>query len=291
MSNIYIRTKNRVDCAVPKSLDKEGIKHFLVVEPQDFEQYNAVKLPTTTLLVLGQNDGGYDVVRHFILNEIRKSRRPGWMFDDDILSIKKVLPVPRGKMPRTLEKSSYSEAVPAMEADFKAAKVALGCPVTQTWCCHGAQTGLNFKKSEYHMVYMDPEFLPERVYTERLPWRLEDATLAAITALEGANIAAHNDWAIGFAPCGVNLKGGAADLYNNKKVFDAGVKSVQEFYEKLLNEFLPKTSEEFQKKWGNKKLYRLGGARAKERKGINDIWANHKNVYDLSEELKESRGK
>ena len=287
-SNIYIRTKNRVDCSVPKALDKEGIFHYLVVEPQDYAQYAAVKLPTTTLLTLDRNDGGYDVVRHFIMSEIKKSGKPGWMFDDDILSIAEVRPIPHGKMPRTLFKSTYSEAIPAMERDFHNAVVALGAPVTQTWCCHSNVTGLNFRKSEYHMVYMDPNLLPSGVFTEKLPWRLEDATLAARVALEGQKIACHNDWAIGFTPCGVNLKGGAADLYGNKEVFDKGVQLVHEYYESLLSEYLPKLRPDLREKFGNKKLYRMGMAKAKQRKHIYDIWANHSNIAKLSEYLRES---
>lgn len=289
MSNIYIRTKNRVDCSVPKALDAEGIEHNLVVEPQDYEQYKRVKLPTTRLMILPQNDGGYDVVRHFIMAEIKKSGKPGWMFDDDILSIGEVLPIKRNKMPRTLVKTTYSKAIPALEKDFEKAGVALGCPVTQTWCCHTPMTGLNFRKSEYHMVYMNTDLMSEKVLTEKLPWRLEDATLAARVALEGGVIACHNDWAIGFTPCGVNLKGGAEHLYGNKEVFDEGVELVRKYYESLLDQYLPELLPDLRKKFEGKKLYRLGGARAKARKGIQDIWANHKNVATLAEYLKISR--
>lgn len=285
-SNIYIRSKNRPNCITSKIFDSENIQHNIVVEPQDYEKYLEQKPATANLLVLGQNDGGFDVVRHFVLNKIRESGQPGWYVDDDIETIAEVKLISRGKMPKTMFKSTFAKAISAMENDFYNANVALGAPVTQTWCCFNDMTGLNFRKSEYNMVYMNAALLPEQVFTENFPWRLEDASLALRTRLEGKVAASHNDWAIGFPAPGVNSKGGASEFYAKK--FAEGVEASIKYYEKIRTEYVEKLSPSLKKQFGDRKLHRTGVAKSKARKGTFDVWPNHSNIVKLSGYLRES---
>lgn len=287
MCNIFIRTKNRPNCSTPKLLNDEGIEHNLVVEPQDYEKYLNGKPPTTTLIVMDKDDGGINYVRRFIMKCIRDSGKPGWMFDDDFLSITNVLPIKRNKMPRTQFKTTWSEAIKSLENDFLEAKIAYGAPTRQAFCCFSEMTGINTRKSEYHMVYMNPEFISQRVYDEDYPWKAEDVCLAARIYLEGGNIASHMDWALGVAPAGVNLVGGAVDLYAKK--FEEGNELVRVFFDELLREYFEKLTKEFKKKWGKRKLTYEGVFKTKARYGTREPRVRHSNLSKLGVYLRESK--
>jgi len=82
---IYIPSKGRSrTCVTPKVLEREGIDFYIVVEPQDVDDYKQY-FDEKKLLVLPENNGGMAYVRRFIKKySTEKGEKYHWQIDDNI---------------------------------------------------------------------------------------------------------------------------------------------------------------------------------------------------------------
>jgi len=86
---IYIPSKQRSECVLTaKILSKEGIKFFVVIEPQDYADYAKV-FHKDQLLVMDENNKGISYVRSWIKkHSLSNTNSYHWQADDNIASFK-----------------------------------------------------------------------------------------------------------------------------------------------------------------------------------------------------------
>lgn len=95
--DFYINSKGRADTiSTSKLLDACGIRHKIVVEPQDVSEYKQTLLNTGSLLVLPENNKGLPYAREFTLqNAIANYDKGGTqhicILDDDVKAFGRVV--------------------------------------------------------------------------------------------------------------------------------------------------------------------------------------------------------
>lgn len=86
---IYIPSKGRSrTCVTPKVLENEDIDFYIVVEPQDYDDYKQY-YDESKLIMLPENDKGMAYVRRFIKKySTEKGEKYHWQIDDNIKGFK-----------------------------------------------------------------------------------------------------------------------------------------------------------------------------------------------------------
>lgn len=81
---VYIPSKNRSQYNyTPGLLEKEGIRHFIVVEPQDYESY-CNSFGSSRIIQMPKNDQGISYARNFIKDYSKSAgEQRHWQIDDD----------------------------------------------------------------------------------------------------------------------------------------------------------------------------------------------------------------
>jgi len=85
MYPIYIPSKNRAgSTTTPQLLRESGVSFYVLVEPQDYENYQKYH-PDHELLMMDKNDQGIDYARNFAKNHATENGHTyHWQLDDDV---------------------------------------------------------------------------------------------------------------------------------------------------------------------------------------------------------------
>lgn len=294
MRPIFILSKGRPNPLTSQLFQAANIKHFIFIEPQDWQFYDVDLPPTAELVDIGENDRGITFVRQRILDQIRKIGTPCWMIDDDIFSVSEVELYEGGKIPKRKIKSEPSDVgklFERMERDFEAANVCYGAPEIDAWALYGNHIGLIDSKFESNVVYIDPRLISPKCNYEGLSWKGEDITFAARAGFEGGIVRTHASFVFSTKEIGgKESRGGLAPMYDgwSSKV-DAANAAMQKMLDDLRDEYLPLLTPEQRKKFGDKKLWRHTEFRNKARKGQFDTRAAWSHITLLYRMLQENR--
>lgn len=148
---VYIPTKNRSQYNyTPALLEKEGIRHFLVVEPQDYEAY-VKSFGAERVLQMPKNDQGISYARNFIKDHSKsKGEARHWQLDDDI---RRYLILPDGKKEPTTARNALTliEDVAENIANF-----GIASPISFVFA-YKERVTLAFNKTCYDTVLVNNE--------------------------------------------------------------------------------------------------------------------------------------
>ena len=121
MTHVFIPSKGRPNNTTTKLLSEQGVPHTIFVEPQDFDNYNAVLRPYATLVTLPENDRGLAPTKNFILDYAKERNIEHiFMFDDDLIKLQKNYLKPPKKVGGGLySRDDKTTRIPAILEEFQ----------------------------------------------------------------------------------------------------------------------------------------------------------------------------